>query len=186
MHALGFLHEQSRPDRDQHIQVLYQNMDPSKRSQFEKVSSTSFVNYGYGYDIDSVMQYSGYSFSQNGQPTIIDRQTNRPVPRNRKISKIDFALMNELYPCKEGTVTPDTSQCQDKNDSCPGWSVYCQENSQYYPYMKENCKKTCKLCDNQCKDSITGCETYETFCSETSFFNSFMKENCKRTCKICI
>ena len=70
--------------------------------------------------------------------------------------------------------------------NCPNWSEYCQENSQYYPYMKENCKKTCKLCDNQCKDTITGCKIYETFCNQTSFFYSFMKENCKRTCKVCI
>ena len=186
MHALGFLHEQSRPDRDQHIQVLYKNMDPSTRSQFEKVSTTSFINYGYGYDVSSIMQYDGYAFSRNGQPTIIDLQTDKPIPRNKEISKIDFALINTLYPCKEGTVTPDTSKCKDDNDNCPSWSEFCQVNSQYYPYMKENCKKTCKLCNDRCQNAISGCEKYESYCSFDSIFHQFMKDNCKRTCKICI
>ena len=39
------------------------------------------------------MHYSGYSFSKNEKPTIIDRSTNKPVPDNRRITQSDFDLV---------------------------------------------------------------------------------------------
>lgn len=35
MHALGFRHEHQRPDRDEYIQVLTDNIDPAMRNDFE-------------------------------------------------------------------------------------------------------------------------------------------------------
>ena len=53
------------------------------------------------YDIRSVMQYSGHSFSANGQPTIIDRSTNQPVPYNTAMTQSDFDQvshqLNEIH-----------------------------------------------------------------------------------------
>ena len=55
--------------------------------------TTPDPHYDKGYDIYSLMHYSGYSFSTNGKPTIIDRSTNKPVPDNRRISQSDFDLV---------------------------------------------------------------------------------------------
>ena len=49
-----------------------------------------FENYEE-YDIKSLMHYPGTAFSSNGEPTIIDRSTNQPVPYNTRISSNDFA-----------------------------------------------------------------------------------------------
>ena len=35
MHALGFQHEHQRPDRDDYIEVLIENIQPNRRFQFD-------------------------------------------------------------------------------------------------------------------------------------------------------
>jgi hypothetical protein len=39
-HALGFWHEQSRPDRDFYVQVQWENIDKDSKGQFTKVFFT--------------------------------------------------------------------------------------------------------------------------------------------------
>ena len=47
---------------------------PNFRKLSEREGDTSSP-----YDINSLMQYSGYSHSRNGQPTLIDKKTQKPV-----------------------------------------------------------------------------------------------------------
>jgi hypothetical protein len=57
-HALGLFHEQSRPDRDNYVTVLTNNINPAAITNFDKSSSTDVQTYGVPYDYGSVMHYA--------------------------------------------------------------------------------------------------------------------------------
>ena len=71
MHALGFLHEQNRHERDSYITVQWDNIKSGVTHNFNKASATSTHAFGVPYDYGSIMHYSAYAFSVNGQPTIL-------------------------------------------------------------------------------------------------------------------
>ena len=70
MHALGFLHEQNRNDRDSYVRVITSNIKPDTLPNFEKAAPGETTAYGVQYDTGSVMHYSSTAFSKNGQKTI--------------------------------------------------------------------------------------------------------------------
>ena len=37
LHALGFNHEHERPDRDKYVDILYKNIQPNERFNFDKM-----------------------------------------------------------------------------------------------------------------------------------------------------
>lgn len=58
-HAAGFLHEQSRVDRDDEAKILYGNIQETKEHNFIKRSLGYMLNYDNApYDVSSVMHYS--------------------------------------------------------------------------------------------------------------------------------
>ena len=105
-HALGFWHEQSRCDRDQYVQILWQNVDSRWAYAFDKhcSSSTTDPNAGTdynGYDEGSIMHYDPYAFSVNGQPTIHSlRGLDYLMGQRNGLSATDIATLKILYPAK--------------------------------------------------------------------------------------
>ena len=69
-HALGLWHEQSRPDRDGYVQIITDNVQSGRRSQFNRRNSYEAENQGTTYDYGSVMHYDSDAFSSNGLDTI--------------------------------------------------------------------------------------------------------------------
>jgi len=67
-HVLGLEHEHTRPDRDQYIQIHWENIVHGKSHNFDIAPSTSRVlgEYDYG----SIMHYGRYNFSAVGRPTL--------------------------------------------------------------------------------------------------------------------
>ena len=74
MHAAGFWHEQARADRDNYIQILWDNINPNMTRNFEKKTLGAMTHLGAQYDYCSVMHYGSNDFSMNGKPTIIKKQ----------------------------------------------------------------------------------------------------------------
>lgn len=56
-HAVGLIHEQNRPDRDQYIRINVQNIQPGLQSQFEKYPESYINTRNVQYDFPSVMHY---------------------------------------------------------------------------------------------------------------------------------
>lgn len=73
MHAIGFLHEHNRFERDEYITIRYDNIDSNTKSNFYKADAKSITAFGVPYDYGSVMHYSNKAFSTNGRPTIIPK-----------------------------------------------------------------------------------------------------------------
>jgi hypothetical protein len=96
LHALGFWHEQSRPDRDEWVDIRWENIRPGWEN--------NFIKYGYNartatpYDYESVMHYSAYAFSKNGMPTIVPKKTGmETIGQRHGLSRQDIAAIQTLY-----------------------------------------------------------------------------------------
>ncbi len=121
-HVIGFWHEQSRPDRDDHITINYGNVYRCKCLSSDALALDvylmiiSFIlalrynfdivreqtnNYGEPYDFNSIMHYPFNAFA-------IDRRQNTIFPKDRrmyaakpykKLSESDVIQTKRMYQC---------------------------------------------------------------------------------------
>jgi hypothetical protein len=94
LHTAGLWHEQSRSDRDEHIQILWDNVKEDKKHNFKKHVSDG-IDIG-SYNCNSIMHYSSMAFSKNGEPTIISN-TCSTLGQRSGMSEGDIAAINQLY-----------------------------------------------------------------------------------------
>lgn len=94
-HAMGLFHEQTRPDRDQHVQIQWNNIPADWQSQYQIRSGSR----GYGaYDFDSIMHYPAYFDGKLAiKPLSSSVDLNRMGQRNG-YSSTDVGTINALYP----------------------------------------------------------------------------------------
>ncbi len=95
-HALGFWHEQSREDRDDFIDIIWENVNPDYKSQFSKHVKDG-IDLG-PYDYGSIMHYRATSFSKNGKPTIVPKKPGVTIGQRNGLSDRDINAINLLYP----------------------------------------------------------------------------------------
>ena len=99
-HAIGFWHEQSRPDRDQHIEVILVNVIPGFANNFDKKGESEIDSLGVGYDYNSIMHYDRNFFARfSSFDTIRARDPSIPIGLARELSELDILQTNMLYNC---------------------------------------------------------------------------------------
>ncbi|XP_057667230.1 zinc metalloproteinase nas-13-like [Diorhabda carinulata] len=105
MHAIGFLHEQNRHERDDFVTIHWNNIKKGKESNFNKAKEGYAVDYGIPYDFISVMHYSSTAFSYNGQRTISPKEMYNieKMGQRNGFSKGDITKINAMYNCPEKT-----------------------------------------------------------------------------------
>jgi len=142
LHAIGLWHEQSRPDRDQYVDVFWNNMVSTMKHNFNKNSNSRTL--GFPYDYGSIMHYGKYGFSNNGQPTLLPKDRSKHIGQRKGMSSVDAGKVNALYKCSGGgTVTP--TQKPITGSTCKGYCVaYCYTNE--YEDTNAKCSNNQKCC----------------------------------------
>lgn len=100
-HAIGLYHEHMRYDRDRYLQIVWRNIQPSMRSQFEKVSAAQYRP-AADFDFNSIMIYGSRAFSKNRKVTMVPRVRGARIREShykRDLSRGDVININRLYEC---------------------------------------------------------------------------------------
>ncbi|CAF2781602.1 unnamed protein product [Rotaria sp. Silwood2] len=97
--ALGFWHEQSRPDRDDYVTIDFNNVEPGREHNFNKYSFEVTDTLSLPYDYNSVMHYSKTAFSMNGLPTIVTKSPNVWIGQRNSLSATDIEEVRKYYNC---------------------------------------------------------------------------------------
>jgi hypothetical protein len=96
MHALGFYHEQSRPDRDRYIKIDFDRTETPYCNNYMKCQACTTVT---PYNTKSIMQYPSHGFGCNGVPTIFTIN-NQMIDYNHDVQATDIQNIKTLYGCR--------------------------------------------------------------------------------------
>uniref|UniRef100_A0A915HN05 Metalloendopeptidase n=1 Tax=Romanomermis culicivorax TaxID=13658 RepID=A0A915HN05_ROMCU len=108
-HALGFWHEQSRPDRDSFVSVKWGNIEQGSSGQFLKERRDDVDDEGIPYDYGSIMHYRSKAFSKSESLFTITTNVEdyqRTIGQRDQLSFNDIRLMNKVY-CSPNPRIPD-------------------------------------------------------------------------------
>jgi len=151
LHALGFWHEHSRPDRDDYIQINTNYIKPGFDNNFAKATMVNSL--GSPYDYSSIMHYPSTAFStDNSMDTIVPitpLQLWETMGQRVQLSESDVHQLRLLYQCTsgpreggDGIITMD-NLC---SDDCPCWE-----------YALGDCSS-----DSECMDDLVCADYYHT------------------------
>ena len=138
LHALGFNHEQSRPDRDNYVKINYDNIQPGSQHNFDIAKGSDSLESPYDYN--SVMHYGSRDFAKEGAGETITAP--QPIGQRGGADDEDILQVILLYQCtsrartvSEYNANPCSTDCQcwegagpcNGDDSCQG-DLVCSGN----------------------------------------------------------
>ncbi|KAH6944975.1 hypothetical protein HPB50_006502 [Hyalomma asiaticum] len=110
-HVVGFWHEHTRPDRDQHVDIVTRNIMTGQEYNFNKLTDEEVNSLGLAYDFESIMHYARNTFSKSTHLDTILPQENattrhRPeIGQRVRLSPGDISQTNKLYKCPHSVGT---------------------------------------------------------------------------------
>jgi hypothetical protein len=98
MHALGFVHEQNRSDRDNYIDVHPENIEDEYVFNFEKLPQEYMrVSGSLEFDYQSLMMYPPWMFAKGGRNTMEPKQRDKLIDPQPRLSTGDIERLNRAY-----------------------------------------------------------------------------------------
>jgi len=147
MHAIGFWHEQSRPDRDNYVTIDLTNVGSTHRHNYNKHSTADTLHTSYDYG--SVMHYNAYEFATDrSKPAMTPKNHQIPVGvrmgQRLEYSTTDVLKIQRLYQCKEDT-THVKQRIHTPEDHCNFVNGFChlhQETSDDFNWSTRSAAST--------------------------------------------
>ncbi|EDW64327.1 seminal metalloprotease 1 [Drosophila virilis] len=101
LHALGLYHQQSSSDRDDYVRIVLENIQEGKEHNFQKYDENRVDNFDQTYDYGSVLHYTPYGFSKNGEMTIVplEEGAEKRMGQRLQMSEADINKLNTMYKC---------------------------------------------------------------------------------------
>lgn len=100
MHSLGFIHEQSREDRDQYVEILWPNIKKEFEDQFKIISHPSLSGLlDFPFDYHSIMLYDILAFTKPGAvANMLSLNEDQQVyPNKDSFSQIDIEKLRQYF-----------------------------------------------------------------------------------------
>ncbi len=107
-HAIGLFHEHSKPNRDEHILIHPENMEPGMEINFQLLDEAIYTE---GFDFSSIMLYTSFGGSKNGEPTITKLDGSVFYTQRDYLTQADIEAVKKMYEdfvcldCVRGQVT---------------------------------------------------------------------------------
>ncbi|XP_057304960.1 meprin A subunit beta-like [Hydractinia symbiolongicarpus] len=158
MHALGFWHEQSRPDRDNYVRIILDHVPRAARINFKKYGYDKVNSLGVPYDIKSIMHYDENAWTGGTKYKSIiainpadQKYLKKSYNRKSGFSELDIKQIRLMYKCNGNippTGQPTEPRCVDYYAQCSKYTRYCTSpvGSGTRKWMEEDCRKTCAFC----------------------------------------
>ncbi|SED98308.1 Dot/Icm T4SS effector Zinc-dependent metalloprotease LegP [Streptomyces sp. TLI_105] len=111
-HTVGLWHEQSREDRDQHVTIVFANIQPDKQHNFlQHIADGDDLG---PYDFASIMHYPATAFAIDpNQPTIVPREPLPPgttMGQRSGLSQGDVDGVHMMYPAPAAPTIKEVSK----------------------------------------------------------------------------
>lgn len=103
-HVVGFWHEHTRPDREEHVVIEKNNIMQGQEYNFNKLTVEEVNSLGLPYDYESIMHYARNTFSKGTfldtiLPVEIIGKKRPDIGQRLKLSEGDVSQANLLYKC---------------------------------------------------------------------------------------
>lgn len=153
-HNLGMFHEQSRSDYAKYIKILWDNIQPNRRSQYDmSVNADTSVPYDYM----SVMHYSDTSFgiTKNG---VKQKTMEKLTPSSRKmgnrmgLTHADAVQVAKMYGC----AAPQDFKLCEGTSGCTKGACICHQNPAKKEIIKTTSSDGCNRCESKCPTYPSG------------------------------
>uniref|UniRef100_A0A3B4VD95 Meprin A subunit n=1 Tax=Seriola dumerili TaxID=41447 RepID=A0A3B4VD95_SERDU len=122
LHALGFWHEQSRADRDDYVNIMWDRISDGKEHNFNTYNDTTSSSLGVPYDYGSMMHYSKNAFRNGTEPTIVTKipAFSDVIGQRMEFSDSDLLKLHRLYNCSKSQASTFLDSCDFERENICG------------------------------------------------------------------